>query len=316
MEKLSIGQMAKLHNISERTLRVYHDMGLLAPQYIDPDTSYRYYVPTQSKRLEMILQMKAVGLSLKQIKYMLDSKDLHMFEAALLEQIDLVNAQITELRQQKEMLVKRVDSCKNFLNPPSMNNIYIEHQAKRVFYHFEIDAYDYEDNYRRELHCWERALEQVKQQLVRYGMPITYFGDVGAFIRQEDIIAGRMHCVGAIILAEETPLFAQVPRYEFKAGTYVCMYDRWQSGNSRAEVDGVRKLLEFIRQEELTICGDYIAEVIAESTVFDLDSHLSLIKMQIPVSLVADKTKGNGSGSSRRETPSQPSRFAYSRHSF
>ena len=90
MEKLTIGQMAKLNQISERALRIYHDLELLVPQYVDESTSYRYYSSSQSKRLNMILQMKSVGLSLKQIKIIMDNKDLPMFEAVLLEQIEAI----------------------------------------------------------------------------------------------------------------------------------------------------------------------------------------------------------------------------------
>ncbi|CQR73059.1 Multidrug-efflux transporter 1 regulator [Sporomusa ovata DSM 2662] len=73
---LTIGQLAKKHTISERTLRLYHDVGLLVPQRVDETTGYRYYSPNQSARLDTIIQMKAVGLSLKQIKTMLNSCDL------------------------------------------------------------------------------------------------------------------------------------------------------------------------------------------------------------------------------------------------
>lgn len=268
----------------------YHDMGLLVPQYVDQVTSYRYYDLAQSKRLDMILQMKSVGLSLKQIKHILDSKDLTMFEAILLEQIGLIEDQVKELRLQQSALKKRLDTCKHFLNPPSLQNVFVEYQPKRKTYFFEIEPYDYILNFQHELHCWEKVLEQVKQQIHDYGMPITYFSDVGAIVRQEDIVNGRMLCGGAFILAEDRPEYSQVPIYEIQSGTYVCMYDRWYSGNSRAEVYGIKKLLAYINQEGFTICGDYIAEVIAESTVFDCDSHLSLIKMEIPVHIVGAKT--------------------------
>lgn len=38
-EKLSIGQMAKLNNISVQTLRYYEKMGLLSPKWVDAGAS-------------------------------------------------------------------------------------------------------------------------------------------------------------------------------------------------------------------------------------------------------------------------------------
>ena len=67
MKLISIGQMAQTYHISTRTLRLYHEKGLLTPEYVDPLTGYRYYAPAQADRLEVILQMRAMGLSLTQI---------------------------------------------------------------------------------------------------------------------------------------------------------------------------------------------------------------------------------------------------------
>ena len=73
-DQISIGEMAELFNISTRTLRLYHDMGLLIPQHINNENGYRYYSRNQFQRLEKILQMKAIGLSLKQIKSMMEKR--------------------------------------------------------------------------------------------------------------------------------------------------------------------------------------------------------------------------------------------------
>ena len=40
---LKIGEFSKLSRVSIRMLRHYDELGLLAPQSIDPFTGYRYY---------------------------------------------------------------------------------------------------------------------------------------------------------------------------------------------------------------------------------------------------------------------------------
>ena len=41
--RLTIGQMAKLNNISTQALRYYDQIGLLKPRFYDEDNKYRYY---------------------------------------------------------------------------------------------------------------------------------------------------------------------------------------------------------------------------------------------------------------------------------
>lgn len=42
--KFSIGEVAKIHNITVETLRHYDRVGLLRPSYINSSTGYRYIV--------------------------------------------------------------------------------------------------------------------------------------------------------------------------------------------------------------------------------------------------------------------------------
>ena len=41
--KFSIGEVAKIHNITVEALRHYDRVGLLKPSYINSSTGYRYY---------------------------------------------------------------------------------------------------------------------------------------------------------------------------------------------------------------------------------------------------------------------------------
>jgi len=43
MQQLSIGAFSRLTHLSVKTLRYYHEVGLLEPAVVDPDSGYRYY---------------------------------------------------------------------------------------------------------------------------------------------------------------------------------------------------------------------------------------------------------------------------------
>ena len=62
-----IGDFSQLGQVSIRTLRLYDEMNLLKPAQIDKFTGYRYYTIEQLPRLNRILALKDLGLSLEQI---------------------------------------------------------------------------------------------------------------------------------------------------------------------------------------------------------------------------------------------------------
>src|SRR5579859_6751242 len=69
-----IGEFSKIAQVSGRLLRYYDEIGLLRPQSFDPETGYRYYSARQLPRLNRILVLKELGLSLEQIARLLDQE--------------------------------------------------------------------------------------------------------------------------------------------------------------------------------------------------------------------------------------------------
>lgn len=67
-----IGEFSQIARVSGRLLRYYDSIGLLSPARIDPETGYRYYSAAQLPRLNRILALKDLGLSLEQIAELID----------------------------------------------------------------------------------------------------------------------------------------------------------------------------------------------------------------------------------------------------
>ncbi|HEY9856111.1 MAG TPA: MerR family transcriptional regulator [Stenomitos sp.] len=72
MALFRIGEFSQLGQVSVRTLRHYDELGLLKPSHVDAATDYRYYQADQLPRLNRILALKDLGLSLEQIATLLD----------------------------------------------------------------------------------------------------------------------------------------------------------------------------------------------------------------------------------------------------
>ncbi len=67
-----IGEFSKIAQIPVSQLRYYDEIGLLSPAKIDEWTSYRYYSAQQLPRLNRILALKDLGMSLEQIGRLLN----------------------------------------------------------------------------------------------------------------------------------------------------------------------------------------------------------------------------------------------------
>ena len=68
-EKLmKIGEIAAYFSISVKAIRIYEKKGIIIPVKIDPDTGYRYYTVEQVRQLNALLELKAIGFSLNEIK--------------------------------------------------------------------------------------------------------------------------------------------------------------------------------------------------------------------------------------------------------
>lgn len=66
-----IGEFSRLGQVSIRMLRHYDKLGLLKPGKVDHFTGYRFYTLEQLPRLNRILALKDLGLSLEQISGLL-----------------------------------------------------------------------------------------------------------------------------------------------------------------------------------------------------------------------------------------------------
>ena len=102
-----IGDFSQLGQVSIRTLRLYDELGLLKPAQIDQFTSYRYYTSEQLPRLNRILALKDLGLSLEQIGELL-KRDLPPDQ--LRGMLMLKQAEIEQEMQAMQAQMRRVEA--------------------------------------------------------------------------------------------------------------------------------------------------------------------------------------------------------------
>ncbi|MEO1373334.1 MAG: MerR family transcriptional regulator [Cyanobacteria bacterium J06635_10] len=64
----SIGEYARIAQVSKRLLRYYDEIGLFQPIKLDTESGHRYYSASQLPELNRILALKDLGISLNQIQ--------------------------------------------------------------------------------------------------------------------------------------------------------------------------------------------------------------------------------------------------------
>src|SRR5687768_13863828 len=102
-----IGEFSKIARVTTRQLRYYDECGLLHPVHIDHETSYRYYSTSQLPRLNQILALKDLGLSLDQIGRSLN-EDISVDE--LRGMLTMKKVQLEKLVQEELIRIHQIEN--------------------------------------------------------------------------------------------------------------------------------------------------------------------------------------------------------------
>ena len=68
---LSLGRFAQAAGLSRKALRLYDQLDILMPDYVDPESGYRYYSPDQLERARFIRLLRAMEMPLSDVRRVL-----------------------------------------------------------------------------------------------------------------------------------------------------------------------------------------------------------------------------------------------------
>ena len=118
--EFSISELAREFDVTPRAIRFYEDQGLLSPRR---DGQRRIYTPRDRTRLKLTLRGKRLGLSLSEIRELIDMYEpgrderpqlkrflavLESHKSALLQQRADLEAQLSELQAFEKKVRKRL----------------------------------------------------------------------------------------------------------------------------------------------------------------------------------------------------------------
>lgn len=177
---MSIGKAAEMSHLSVATLRLYDELGLLKPKYKDPETGYRYYDIAQNARLDMIVYMKELGMSLTEIGDVLEKEDIVLIETILTQKNEQLHRQMRELRAQHDAVERAIASIERYRKSPETGTVVLEYIDRRYIWGVPCACNFYEEG----LRAFEQELVVLRKALIERGFLQAHSYNVGTSIKK------------------------------------------------------------------------------------------------------------------------------------
>lgn len=212
----SIGEMARLFHLSVSSIRHYESCGLITPEYVDPDTGYRYYSPRQFEPFNTIRYLRALDMPLDEIEDFLHNREVSK------------NAQMQRLRDAQSAALGRIE----IVRVPACRIFWTENHTTAQ----EPESLD--------LSTSDLAAAQTEA--------IIFLGKVGFSISEEHLKEKRYDRYdGTFLLLDEADRFDGTL---LALPETLCVRVRF-CGHHLQSPEQYRRLEQFMQEHRLQICG-------------------------------------------------------------
>jgi DNA-binding transcriptional MerR regulator len=113
---LNIGDFSRMTFLSVKTLRYYHDLGLLPPAEIDAETGYRRYELGQVPTAQVIRRLRELGMSIDDVRGVIEAPDVSARNAAISAHLQRMEGELEQTRATVKALRMLLDET----GPPSI----------------------------------------------------------------------------------------------------------------------------------------------------------------------------------------------------
>lgn len=277
--QISIGEMAKLGNISTATLRHYDKIGLLKPVYKDDISGYRFYDIKQNEDLDKIQCLKELGFSLEEISKILnENSDIENIYSLL----DTRKHQILEDIDKKLVLLRMVENFIALIADKDENSYldsrpFIDYQKER--YGWVSETYI---NKEFSLDEFEIKLADLRKEMYESSIPFPHLFSIGT--------VKRIHNYSEI-LSFPKYLFVSVPvglkeysNMTLKEGFYASIYIK--NCTKEKYIRAVNILTQYMKEKEMQYEGELIEDYYFKTS--EKHSHRET-NMMISLHITSDK---------------------------
>jgi DNA-binding transcriptional MerR regulator len=141
---LSIGAFANLTRLSIKALRLYDQLGLLQPQWVDPQSGYRFYGVDQLASARMIRNMREMDMPLATIRQVLGAWAASPTQAEALAQAyaKLREQEAEQIRIQVQQFIQQIRQEQNPMSLEVSIKSIAPQQVLSATYHIKINKLD------------------------------------------------------------------------------------------------------------------------------------------------------------------------------
>lgn len=268
-EKMSIGEFAKLKNISQETLRHYDRIGLLKPQWTDETTGYRFYSIFQYEILSTILELRELGMSLKEIKTFLEGRDAEKTIHLLEDRYEQLKTELRRLAGIEKSIARKLSHLKKYINmEQSLQYELRTIPPRRILLWNQKLGGDIPESY---------GFAELEGQIKQFA-PIFAENRYGIKMNATDLT----HELMFLFLHDDEDVQPQYPSttlMELDAGKYACTFFE---GATQVLERFLDNFIEKLSEDHLIICGEIVLIAQVDLSVVG-DTEKILYEVQIPV---------------------------------
>lgn len=245
MDKINlfpIGEVSKLFHISVSSLRHYEHIGLLKPEYISPNSGYRYYSVSQFEILNTIRYLRALDMPLAEIEDFLKNKSIKSIEEKLRQQKEEVIKKQRELARIERKIDNRLRYLSDAQNIPLDSVCVIKTPACRIVW---MDAPPKING--------SADLEEPIREFDKSGTEaIVFLGKVGLGIAKEHLDIGETtRYDGIFLILDKEDVYTGKT---IDLPETLCVRIRFRGSHAQAGIQ-YKKLLGYIKEHNMRITG-------------------------------------------------------------
>lgn len=268
------GEFSTIARVSKRQLRFYDEIGLLKPFHVDHTNGYRYYSANQLPRLNQILALKDLGLTLEQIKTMIDGEisDEEISGMLLLKKAEMEQAVAEDLLRLRRIEARIAQNSQDEDSPEVVIKSIPEQPflAVRSAFSSEQDLF--------------RLVEQM-MKIIPANIGAKWLGLMAGVFWDESFLATNNDIEIGYLLKKRLDDPVQIST-EHTAGCKILpavetMATAVQTGSREGDILGFGKIAEWIEENGYEIAGPYREIVFDAHHPHEIDG--ATFEIQMPV---------------------------------
>ncbi|KAB2455003.1 MerR family transcriptional regulator [Bacillus sp. CH126_4D] len=269
-KRFTIGEMAKMHNIAESTLRYYDEKGIFHPSTVDPQTNYRYYTIDQFSLLDTIKFLRQLNIPLKEIKKYIDERNPAYALDLLEKQQEMMLKKQREVEYTLAKMEHRIHLIKKATKAKT-NRIVMKKIPKRKITAIAVAPNATDDMFDYYIHSLQKNMKQIDDSI--------FSGDIGVTISKKALMQNEFQAYSSVFILLDYMPFQVHSSDEIKEGMFACVYHH---GPYEETDETYKKLMKYIDQEGYEVSGDAIEIALIDWSVTE-NPEEQVTEIQIPI---------------------------------